>query len=235
MKMISREKSKTSRVPPNLDIFKKEDFGSKEVNEKFKEVQNNLKQSLKNKKERDQIFKCYIDLAAAYYRLFRYDEAETCCWKHLSMAREKKFLNEEQVKTALTNLGTVLKQKVLYEEALVYYKEALEIAERIEDSRAYARILNNMGNIYEVLFDFDSAIECFEKRAEIAADLKDVDGQIKAYACLGSIYHLKGELRTSILYYEKVIINIRMKLGKLSYIVSCSNIPISMIQASDTI
>ena len=214
MALVSQEKPKTIRVPPNIDIFKKEDFGNKEVNEKFQEIQSNLKQSLKNKKERDHIYKCYIDLAAAYYRLFRYDAAETCCWRHLNMAREKKFLNEEQVKTALTNLGAILKQKLLYEEALVYYKEALEIAERIEDKLAYARILNNMGNIYELLFDFDSAVECFEKRAEIAADLTDVDGQIKAYACLGSLYHLKGELRDSILYYEKVIINVRMKLGK---------------------
>ena len=214
MELIGAEKSKSTRVPPNADIFKKEDFGNEMVNGKFQEVQNNLKLSLKNKKERDQIYKCYIDLAAAYYRLFRYDEAETCCWKHLNMAREKKYLNEEQVKTALTNLGSILKQKRLYEEALIHYKEALEIAERIEDTRAYARILNNMGNIYEITYDFDSAVECFEKRAEIATDLGDVEGQIKAYASLGSIYHLKGELRTSILYYEKVIINVRMKLGK---------------------
>lgn len=207
------EKAKSSRVPPTVDIFKLEDFGSEVVNANFLEIQNKLKQSLKNRRERDQIYKCYIDLAAAYYRLFRYDEAETCCLKHLSMAKEKKFLNEEQVKTALTNLGCILKQKRLYGEALAHYREALEIAERIEDTRAYARILNNMGNIHELMYDFDSAIECFEKRAEFAADLKDVDGQTKAYASLGSLYHLKGELRTSISYYEKVIINIRMKLG----------------------
>lgn len=222
MASVSPEKAKPVRIAPNVDIFKKEDFGNGAVNERFQEIQNKLKQSLKNKKERDQIYKCYIDLTAAYYRLFRYDEAETCCLKHLSMAREKKFLNEEQVKTALTNLGCILKQRKLYDEALIHYKEALEIAERIEDTRAYARILNNMGNIYELKYDFDSAIECFEKRAELAADLKDVDGQIKAYASLGSLYHLQGELRASILYYEKVIINIRMKLGMLfSYLFLC--------------
>ncbi len=92
----------------------------------------------------------------------------------------------------------------------------MEIAERIEDSRGYARILNNMGNIYESQFDFDNAIECHLKRAELAADLKDADGQIKAYACLGSLYHLIGDLRKSILYYEKVIINVRVKLGKMN-------------------
>ena len=217
MALTPAKKPKTVRIPPNVDIFKKEDFGNKEINDKFQEIQNNLKQSLKNKKERDQIYKCYIDLAAAYYRLFRYDEAEACCWRHLSMAQEKKFLNEEQVKTALTNLGTILKRKLLYEEALNHYKTALEIAEKIEDIRAYARILNNMGNVYEAQLEFDSAIECFEKRAEISTDLGDVDGQIKAFACLGSLYHLKGELRRSILYYEKVIINVRMKLGKARY------------------
>ena len=205
--------SKQARAPANADIFKKEDFGFEKVNETVAKLQENLRQSLKNKKDRDQIYKCYIDLGAAYYRLFRYEEAETCCWKHLNMAREKRFLNEEQVKTALTNLGCVLRQKMLYDEALRHYKEALEIAERIEDTRAYARILNNMGNIYQSTFDFDSAIECFEKRAELAADIKDSDGLIKAYGSLGGIYHLMGDLRKSILYYEKVIIHVRMKLG----------------------
>lgn len=217
MAVVQPEKPKPKREPPNVDILKKQEFGHEKVNDSFKELQERLKQSLKNRKDRDQIYKSYIDLGAAFYRLFRYDEAETCCWKHLNMAREKKFLNEEQVKTALTNLGCILRQKMLYEEALVHYKEAAEIAERIEDTRAYARILNNMGNIYECMSDFDSAIECHEKRVEIAADLKDVDGQIKACASLGSLNYLKGELRRSILYYEKVVINIRMKLGMFKF------------------
>ena len=210
--MAAAEKPK--RQPVIVDIFSKEDFGDETVNQTVKGLQEGLKLSLKNKKDRARIFKSYIDLGAAYYRLFRYDQAETCHWKHLNMAKEKKYLNEEQVKTALTNLGCVLKQRMEYDEALVLYKEALEIAERIDDMRAYARLLNNMGNAYESMFDFESAIGCFEKRAELATDLKDSDGQIKAYACLGSIYNLRGELRKSIMYYDKVIINVRMKLGR---------------------
>ncbi len=197
----------------NVDIFAKEDFGNEEINKTINEFQDALKQGLKNKKDREVIYKAYIDLGAAYYRLFRYDKAEACHLKHLNMAKEKKFLNEEQVKTALTNLGCVLRQKMEYEEALKVYKEALEIAENINDMRAYARILNNMANIYEQTLDYENAIECYSKRAEISADLKDTDGQIKAYACLGSIFHLQGDLRKSISYYEQVIINVRMKLG----------------------
>eukprot|EP00794_Sanderia_malayensis_P008012 gene8011-8871_t len=197
-----------------IDVLGKEDFGNETINQTIKELQDLLRQKLKVRKDRELIYKAYIDLGAAYYRLFKFDKAEACHWKHLNMAKEKKFLNEEQVKTALTNLGCVFRQRMQFEEALMLYKEALEIAERIEDLRGYARLLNNMANIYENTFDLESAIECHMKRAEIAIDLKDTDGQIKAYACLGGIFHLQGELRKSILYYQKVIINIRMKLVK---------------------
>ncbi len=115
---IPVDNPRPKRQPVNVDIFSKEDYGSEQLNQTIKELQESLKKCLKNKKERDKIYKAYIDLGAAYYRLFRYDKAESCHWKHLGMAREKKWLNEEQVKTALTNLGCVFKQKAEYEEAM---------------------------------------------------------------------------------------------------------------------
>ena len=70
-----------------------------------------------------------------------------------------------------------------------------------------------MSNVYEHVYDFESAIECQLKRMDIVIRLSDVNGQIKCAASLGSLYHLKGEIRESIMYYDKAIINLRMKKG----------------------
>ena len=197
----------------DVDIYKKVDFGDEKVDAEIRELQEQLKLSLKNRRKRDKIYKSYIDLGNAYYKLFKFDKAEACHLKHLALARETKYYNEEQVKTALTNLGAALRQQRRYDQALLAYKEALEIAEKINDLRGNARILNNMANVYEMQYDFDNAIECHKARSEVSSKLKDIDGQIKAFAALGSLYNLKGELRESIMYYEKVIINLRMKIG----------------------
>ena len=79
---------------------------------------------------------------------------------------------------------------------------------------ANGRILNNMSNVYENVGDFESAIECQLKRMDIVTDLCDVNSQIKCAASLGSFYQLMGQIRDSIEYYEKAVINLKMKIGK---------------------
>lgn len=65
------------------------------------------------------------------------------------------------------------------------------------------------------MLDIESATDCQLKRMELVSDLCDVDGQIKCAASLGSFYQLTGDIRESIMYYEKAVINLRMKIGTL--------------------
>ena len=85
----------------------------------------------------------------------------------------------------------------------------------MEDLASYGRILNNMSNVYEHVYDFESAIECQLKRMDIVTDLCDINAQIKCAAALGGLFQLKGEFRNSIMYYDKVIISLKMKKGNL--------------------
>ena len=72
-----------------------------------------------------------------------------------------------------------------------------------------------MSNVHRTLCDFPAAIECEEKRMDILGELGDVNGQIKCYCSLGSLYQLIGEIRNSLLYYNKAVINLKVKICKL--------------------
>jgi len=85
---------------------------------------------------------------------------------------------------------------------------------QLEDAASQARILNNMSNIYEKNRDLDSAIECQKDRFEKLHECCDINGQIKCAAGLGGLFILQGDIRESIMYYEKAVISLRMKIGR---------------------
>ena len=72
-----------------------------------------------------------------------------------------------------------------------------------------------ISNVYEEVLDIESAADCQLKRTQLVSDLCDVDGQIKWAAILGNLYQLTGHIRESIMYCEKAVINLRMKIGTI--------------------
>lgn len=82
-----------------------------------------------------------------------------------------------------------------------------------DDKRSQARIMNNIANVYEQNCDFESATECQLTRMDLVTDLADINAQIKCAGALAGLYQLQGEIRDSIAYYEKAVINLRMKIG----------------------
>lgn len=71
-----------------------------------------------------------------------------------------------------------------------------------------------MSNIYEQNCDFESALESQLQRMELVDGLGDINAQIKCSASIASLYQLQGEIRESIAFYEKAVINLKMKNGK---------------------
>ena len=72
-----------------------------------------------------------------------------------------------------------------------------------------------ISNVYEEVLDIESANDCQLKRTQLVSDLCDVDGQIKWAATLGNFYQLTEDIRESIMYYEKAVISLRMKIGTI--------------------
>lgn len=70
-----------------------------------------------------------------------------------------------------------------------------------------------MSNVYQDLCDFDLAIECEERRMKRVERISDINGQIKCAYTLGCLNQLIGETRISLEYYEKAVINMKMKIS----------------------
>jgi len=213
---------KEERTLPEDDIFEKMDFNHEATNTKISQLQKDLKTSLTSGSS-DQQMLAYNQLGIGYFRLFCYDKAELCHHQHLQLSypyepkiaiQKPRPENKNEQKIALVNLGAVYKANSKYELALQTYRTAIIIAEELSDASSKARILNNMSNVYEKTYDFESAIECEKQRFEIATDIADVNGQIKSAAALGSLHQLTGDLRDAIAYYDKAVINLRMKILK---------------------
>lgn len=210
------------RELPDVDIYEKPNFGDENVDVNITALQTTLKEKLKGK-DVEQKYIAYNDLGTAYFRLFKFDKAELCHHQHLQLSKpvttaipfqDKRPANKKEERTALINLGCVYHAKREFELALQTFKTSLDLAIEQDDSASEARIYNNMSNIYEKNMDFDSAIECQKNRMEKLHKCGDVNGQIKCAASLGSLFILVGEIRESIMYFEKAVINLRMKIVK---------------------
>ncbi|XP_012558370.1 tetratricopeptide repeat protein 28 isoform X1 [Hydra vulgaris] len=206
------------RNQPKADLYETPNFGDEVVNKKIAELQQGLKDSLKDSRNKFAQCLAYNNLGTAYFRLFKYDAAEICFDLHLQIAKESTHLitfgnkSKYEAKTAIINLGCTYHMKKEYELALQTFREAIDLADELNDKASKARILSNMSNIYEDCCDFDSAIECQNQRMELVTELCDINGQIKSAATLGCLYCLTGQIRKSLENYDKVITNLRMKI-----------------------
>jgi len=223
------DKFQRTELDIHYNVYELENFGNDQTNEVMKDLIKDLRSAIRlnltnptdttgNQKAQ---CRAYNRLGIAYYRLLRFNCAEICHRKHLlisqsgdpkdMMTRNRK-LNKVEMRISLVNLGTIFHIKGDNELALSAYELAMEKAEELEDKMSQALILGNMSNVHRTLCDFNTAIECEEKRMDILGEIGDVNGQIKCYCSLGSLYQLIGEIRNSLLYYNKAVINLKVKI-----------------------
>ena len=84
--------------------------------------------------------------------------------------------NLSTLSSRLSNLGLIYKKQGYLDQAILYYKEALPLAEESKDESNTAKILNNIGSIYSDWGQYDEAIECYEKSLRIKEKNNDRQG-----------------------------------------------------------
>jgi len=92
-----------------------------------------------------------------------------------------------------------------YDEAVKYYKRALEIYRLIGEKDGEGHVLNNLGNVYQKKGDYEKSLENLEgslrifeasgKRAKVAAVLDNI----------GNVYTLKGDPRAALARHVKAL------------------------------
>lgn len=102
----------------------------------------------------------------------------------------------------LNALGKAYRHKGQYPEAIVCYKEALEIFRELGNRRGEGLSLSNLGLVYADRGQRLKAISCFEEAVEIFRQLGDrhVEGQILAN--LGTAYRRQGQDERALALWE---------------------------------
>ncbi|KAK3709025.1 hypothetical protein QZH41_004297 [Actinostola sp. cb2023] len=160
----------------------------------------------------------YNSLGAAYYRTCDFQMSKKYYEMYFKTIPKRGSL--ELLQRAHCNLGCVYRRLGEFEQAEQHFRNGLEISEELQDMKSKGRLLNNLGNIFEMKKDFERAIYYHAQRRKVAETLGDWEGEAKACASLGNAYHIIGNLRASIVFYERVVIWLKRKYCKYRYHVS---------------
>ena len=181
-----------------------------DLEELIADLEEQLQKLRFNKPERE---KLCLELGHAYFKLCKFQRAKDYYEQYFNLVKRHRSL--PRLQRAYCNLGCVYRRLGEYDKAAEFLENGLAIAEELQDPRGQGRLYNNLGNICEMQKDFQGAIYYHSKRRKMAEVLKDGDSEAKACASIANAHHCMGNLRKSIAYYERAILWLKRKLGRL--------------------
>ena len=137
-----------------------------------------------------------LALSILYKEMGDLDKAESTCRKALTLVRASG--NRRQEASALLSLGSIMKSRRRFREAIAVFNQALELADafHIEDVRA--EILNSQGDAYLQSGNIEQAAKCLSSAVALAQSIgyRGVEGQ--ATERLGRVEFLRGRYAESV-------------------------------------
>ncbi len=125
------------------------------------------------------------------YRLARYALAKADLEESLRLA--ERVDNDRRRARARINLGLVLKEMGLLEDAAGQYREALRLARTIGDNRSLLSCYLNVGNIYKDLERWNEGMNALQKGIDLAAKLGESREEVRGRLNLGTLILMKGD------------------------------------------
>jgi tetratricopeptide (TPR) repeat protein len=108
---------------------------------------------------------------------------------------------------ALNDLGFLYQTEGETDKALDYYRQGLELAQKINDAEGVAAALNNIGFIYRSKGDLDKALEYYLKSIKVEEQNKfaalDKDRIPTTYNNIAGIYTQKGDIARALEYFNR--------------------------------
>jgi tetratricopeptide (TPR) repeat protein/transcriptional regulator with XRE-family HTH domain len=141
------------------------------------------------------------DLAGAYHRLGRFDEAIDCLQRALRIRRDLGDLAGESA--ILGNLGIAYCESGRLEEAIASCERGLEICRETAYRYGEAIHRNTLGRVYQEQGRFEAAINELGNSLEIFEQLDDAYGQGNALANLGEVCRLAGRAHEAVEFCER--------------------------------
>ncbi len=101
---------------------------------------------------------------------------------------------KDRVRSAgiLSTIGTILRRKGLFDEAIASFEQAVEIQEELADQRGLSRSLGNLGVSHVMRGDFRKGLNNQEKAREICRALGDTKSLLQISGNIGQLQILRG-------------------------------------------
>ena len=128
---------------------------------------------------------------------------------------------------SLNMLGVAYRRTDAIKTALDYNKEALELAESIENpsqglKRSINVSLNSIGNLYVLLKQYDLAISQFRKSLKLEEELGNIQGMAINYQNIGEAMEEQGKLNEALENYQ-IALGYDRQLGSIRGETICKN------------
>lgn len=109
------------------------------------------------------------------------------------------------VRSLLNSVGIAYADLGLYDSALTYHFESLQLREREGDKRAISVSLNNIGLVYYKLEDADQALRYYLPALDLKQEINDESGFVRLLVNIGLCYSLLNENERAIEYAKRAV------------------------------
>lgn len=159
-----------------------------------------------------------------------YNESAKYYFKALIQANKFGIETQEQKEIAntLNGLGEIYFLVNQPDEAMNYFRKALQSDKQNQDSKTLATTLQHIGTVYEYERQYDSAYVYYQKSLEYHIKSNSVSGLNNCFWHIGNLYMTKGDYENALVYFESAYnsllstsdrlnwINVTLSLGELN-------------------
>lgn len=142
----------------------------------------------------------YWQLALVHNNLKQHNEAKQFARKSLQVANANNFIVEEA--TAYNLLGLVLASEGSLDSALIVYKKALTLRERIKDNVRIASTLGNIGDVLKDQGNYVKAIDYWSRAHQFMLDENNMEGTAWTSQALGELFVQTRQLNRAKIFLD---------------------------------
>ncbi len=153
--------------------------------------------------ERVNVAFCLTGRCRIRWRTGKYEPALKDCLDAYGILEELGDADEQT--TALNHLGLAYDDLGHSEEALGYYKRALDLQQENGDKVLVSRLLNNIGAVYHQRGEFDRCLEYYSRSLAIKEELGDQVGVSRRLTSIGNVYQEFGQLDQARGHYQSAL------------------------------
>jgi len=188
-------------------------FDQAKYDKSFKLFSKSL-QTLKDEELTTRYSEVYQNFGLIYSRKGLLDSADI--YNDLALFWALKTEDTLRTVNSLRAQGNILYKRGQYDDALILYNEAIEMAAiHKESSRELSLLYNNLGVFYSERNDFKESLKYYNKSLSLNKELGKIKDEARLYNNIGTIFWYQSKPDSALLFYLKSL-EIRDSIGDIN-------------------